>query len=65
MLIPFCKQLYARKLAAYTVTHSVQNIPFIDFKGTLQNHLACLGIIPPKPVSYPQLGDWFITNKIG
>ena len=39
-----------------TVTHVVQNTPIIDFKCTLRNHLACLGIILLKPVSYPPAG---------
>ena len=39
------------------LTHAVvQNLLMIDFKSTLQNHLACLGIIPPKQVSYPLAG---------
>ena len=40
-----------------TVTHTdVQNFLIIDFKSTLQNHLACLGIIPPKLVYRPPAG---------
>ena len=37
--------------------HTAQNFLIIDFKSMLQNHVACLGIIPPKPmINYPPAG---------
>ena len=36
--------------------HTVQNYLIMNFKSTLMNRLACLGISPPKLVNYPPAG---------
>jgi len=36
--------------------HTVQNYLIMNFKSMLMNHLACLGISPPKLVNYPPAG---------